>query len=439
MAGVNDRALKSLGSWPLGIANAVREDRLPQDENGVARALREADNVDLDASGTPRRRRGTTAAYAGTNMHSLWGDPNCPFALVVDDGALHTVDIAGDLASLGLGVGNSPLSCALIGDRVYLSNRVVSAMVDADLQVHAWAPEHPAGQPELAPATGLGLAAGQYQVAVTFVDVLGRESGTGAAATVDVPADGGVALTGIPQPVAALAVNVYMTDANDQVLRLHSVLPAGVTTATIGTEAQGRVLGTQFLSPMPAGQIVRLFNGRQLVADGQYLRWSPPMRYGMTDRRSAVIRFNAPIDLLEAPGSGAQGSGVFVAAGARTYWLAGADPEAWEPRIRRGCGAVPGAAAHVPGAALGLEDGAEALVWLARDGQLVVGAQGGTVMATREGTAAIDDAERAALLFRAEGGMQQVVAALRGPRPQAMAVRDRAVAHVIYEDPTPTP
>lgn len=421
---VQDDDLRPAGPWPLGIANTIRDNRLP------AGALAEADNVDLDAVGVPRRRRGYSAHHAGTLMHSLWSDPNCPFGLVVDNGVLHAVDAAGGLIALALEVGNQPLSYALIGDRVYLGNRIRSAMLDADLQLYAWAPEQPPGQPELELAGGLGLMAGQYQVAITFVDMLGRESGTGGAAAIDVPADGGIVLEAIPEPETAMAVNVYMTDADDSVLRLHSVLTPGTGTLVIGQPATGRTLGTQFLSPLPPGQIVRLFNGRQLVADGQYLRWSPPMRYGLTNRASHVIRFNAPIDLLEVPGSGAQSTGVFVAAGERTYWLAGADPESWEPRIRRGCGAVPGGAVVDP-------RDPDALVWLARDGQFVVGGQGGTIAPQREGTAAVDAAERAALLFRAEDGMQQVVAALRGARPQGLAVRDRAIAHVIHDDPIP--
>lgn len=437
MAGVNDRALLSVGPWPLGIANAVPEDRLPRDENGVARALREADNVDLDASGTPRRRRGAAMFHQGALCHSLWADPNCPFGLFVDNGELHSLDLAGDAEPLGFAVGPSPLSYALIGERVYFSNRAVSGMIDAALQVRAWACEQPAGQPGVAAVPGYGLPAGQYQVAVTFVDALGRESGTTRAVALELPADHGIALTEIPQPQSAAAVLVYVTDSNDQVLRLHSTLAPGTTTLTISAAATGRVLSTQFLVPMPAGQAVRLFNGRQVVADGRYLRWSPPMRYGLTDPAQHVIPFNARIDLIEPAGGGGQSTGLYVAAGSRTYWLAGADPAAWEPRIRRSSGAVPGSACRAPGPALGFEDAEDVAVWLGRDGQFCVAGHGGAIQTPLQGRAAVDDAERAALLFRADDGIQQVVGALQGSRPQGLQVRDRAIAHVIYEDPTP--
>lgn len=431
---VEDDALRGVGPWPLGISNTVREDRLPRDESGAVRALREADNVDLDPSGTPRRRRGYTPAAVGALMHSLWSHDDCPFGLVVDDGLLHAVDRAGAVQSLGVAVGNAPLAYALIAGRVYFCNRSVSGLVDADLQVYPWAPEQPPGQPTVAATGGWALAEGQYQVAVTFVDALGRESGTGLAAAVDVPADGAVVLSDIPQPLAALAINVYLTDANDQVLRLHSTLPPGTTTETLVAPAAGRALGTQFLGTMPAGQAMCLFNGRQVVAEGRYLRWSPPLRYGLTDRAQHVLPLPTRIDMVAPAGGGGRSPGLYVASGNRTYWLAGDDPEGWSLAICRSAGAVPGSACMVPAAALGSEAAGDVPVWLTRDGQLASGDVYGNVRGFRENSAAIPDADHAALLFRAQDGLQQVVAGLRGPRNQAMAIGDRAVAHVIHNE-----
>lgn len=434
MAGVRDAHIYRAGPWPLGIDNVSPEGALPVNEFGTRpTALRDAVNTDLSTLGHPRRRAGYTAATPGTLMHSLWAHDDCPFGLVVDDGVLHAVDNAGGVQSLGTAVGGAPLSYELIAGRVYFSNRSTSGLVDADLQVHDWAPEHPPGQPDVAASSGLALPEGQYQVAVTFVDALGRESGTGLAAAVEVAADGAVELTNIPQPLAAIAVNIYLTGPNDQVLRLHSTLAPGITAATLGHQADGRALGTQFLSAMPAGQHTCLFNGRHVVAEGRYLRWSPPMRYGMTDRARHVMPFPARIDLVVPAGGGGRSPGLYVASGNRTYWLAGDDPEAWSLQICRSAGAVPGVCL-VPSAATMSESAGDQPVWLARDGQFVVGDAYGNVRAFRDGTAAVPDADRAAMLYRERDGLNQVVAGLRGARPQAMAVSDRATAHVIHNE-----
>lgn len=432
MAGVADDDLRGVGPWPLGTVNATQQDRVPRAEDGRPLGFRQGDNVDLDAAGVPRRRRGQDRFHAGALCHSLWTDDEFPVGLFVDNGALHAVDASGGVSSLGVTVGNAPLSYTKIGERVFYSNRTSSGMIDMALQRADWGPETPAGQPDLSLATGLALHPGQYQVAVTFIDALGRESGSTLAAAIELPAERGIALNNIPQPLTAVAIAVFLTDANDQVLRLHSVLPAGTTTLLIGQSAQGRALETQFLKPMPAGQIVGLLNGRQFVADGRNLRWSPPLRYGLTDPVRHVLRFADDIDLFAPVSEGASG-GVFVAAGARTFYFAGNDPAAWALNIKKSTGAIPGSYCRIPGNALGLQDTERVPVWIATDGQVCIGGAGGGIATPKQGLALIDNADRAAVLFREEDGLQQFVAALRGPRQQGMAVRDKAVAHVIYD------
>lgn len=432
MAGVREEELRGVGPWPLGVVNAGKEAAVPRAEDGRPIGFRQGDNVDLDASGIPTRRRGAERFHAGTLCHSLWTDDEFPVGLFVDDGMLHAVDPAGGVEALGVMVGNAPLSYVKIGERVYYANRTGSGMIDMALQRHDWGPETPVGQPDLSLASGFGLHPGQYQVAITFIDALGRESGTSLAAAIEVPADHGITLNNIPQPLTAVAIGVFLTDANDQVPRLHSVLAPGTTTLLIGQQAKGRALDTQFLRAMPPGQIVGLLNGRQFVADGRTLRWSPPLRYGLTDPVRNVLRFADEIDLF-APVSEGVSSGVFVAAGKRTYYFSGRDPSAWELNIKRSTGAIPGSYCRIPGDAMGGQDAERVPVWIATDGQVCIGTAGGAIATPKQGLTVVDGADRAAALFREENGLQQFVATLRGPRPQAMAVRDKAIAHVIYD------
>lgn len=448
MAGVSDKQLYRAGPWPLGIDNQTRqENALPVDEDGNRVALREATNVDLDAQGWPSRRPGAAKILAGTLAHSLWSDDRITFGLWASDGQLKALLPGQTAQALGADVGNLPLSYTLINDRVYFSNRVACGLVDLQMQVWPWAPEQPGGQPLLAAVDGLSLYAGQYQVAITFSDALGRESGSTRAAAIQVGAGQGIALTAIPQPADAntLQVNVYLTAPDGKVPRLYARLPVGVTAATISQAAEGPPLDTisqaaggpldiLMLQAMPPGQLVAGGHGRLWVARGREVLWSPALRYGLWDPVSARMGYQADVDLLAPVGDGTAGAGLYVAAHRRVYWHAGAKPEDFTQAIVAHDGVVPGSAIFVPGDVLGLDSTAPVPVWLSRNGKHCIGLPGGQVVPIKN-NALVDDADRAAVLLRRQGGQSQLVTALRGPQEQAAAARDYAVVHLI--DTTP--
>ncbi len=434
---VRDDDLRPVGPWPLGINNVATEGALPTDDKGYPRALREADNVDIDAAGWVRRRRGSTRSRPGQLTHSLWSHELLQFGLFVDHGQLQALLEDGQVQPLGLEVGLNPVSYTVIGDRVFFSSITHCGALDMDLRSAAWAPEQPSGQPLLALARESPLPAGQYQVAVTFIDRVGRESGSTLAAAIDVPEGFGIELSSIPLPLEndTLSVALYVSAANDQVLRQYAVLPAGLRTGSILSAGEGRALTTQFLRPLPPGQIVRGGHGRQFVAVGNEVLWSEPLRYGMFRPAANRMQFPAAVDLLEPVGDGTAGAGVYVAAGARTYWYGGSDPAAFSQATARGTGVVPGSAAVVTGDVLGLDSAAPVLVWLARDGYFCIGLPGGQVQVLKKGEAVINDADRAAILIRQEDGISQLIAALRAPKAQGLAFTDKAVAHVVHRDP----
>lgn len=430
MAGVSDRGLTKAGPWPRGVDNTSQEGALPVDDFGQTVALREAVNVDLSAAGRPRRRAGYLPILSGSLVHSLWSAENLDFALFVDDGALTALRPDESMFALGAYLGNHPVSYALVNDRVYCCNRTGGRLVDSGLQAWSWAPEQPAGQPTLTAVAG-ALAPGQYQVAVTFTDALGRESGSTVAAVIDLAATGGIQVTDVPAPAQGL-VNLYCSGPNATVLRLYDSAQAWPGGTMIIGEAVGRPLVTQHLEPMPFGDIVRFGHGRLWVARGHELFWSDPLRYGLFRPSQNRMRFNAPIDLIEPYGDGTGGAGVYVAAGNHTYWYGDADPAKWTQAIASHAGAVPGSSAVMPGSAVGRGSDAPVLVWLSRSGKLVVGA-GGAVTEIQNG-AVIDTADRAAPLVRDRNGDTHYVAALRAPQKHGLAVSDIAYAHVVHRD-----
>lgn len=430
MARTPDSKVPKLGPWPSGINNLAPEGDLQRNEFGTRYiALREANNIDLTKEGRVSRRQGYTGIHETDIGHSLWSGTDMNFGLFVDNGQMHVLRQDASVEALALFVGARPLSYAQQGDRVFYTSRSGCGMLTFDTQAWSWGVEGPAGQPEAEVLDGYGLTPGTYQIAVTYTDELGRESGTPRAAKLEVGENQGILLVGIVLPAGIMRANVYMTDANDQVLRLHSRTFG--PTVLLGAPANGPQLETQHLVPMPPGDIVRIHNGRQYVADGRFLRWSPPMRYGLTDPREMVIGFGRDIDLIEPVGAGDGDAGLFVAAGDATYWFGGRNPSEFNRNRISGYGAVPRSTVDVRGTAFGQDVDDESPIWLSRSGNYVIGAGGGKLTVLKADTAAIPDADSAASLYIEHGGKKQIITALRGARPNGLAVADVAVAHVI--------
>lgn len=441
MAGVRDKQLITLAGFPVGVNNTAGEGELPRDEDGNLLALREAENVDISATAKPRRREGYTEVLAGSNCHSAFSDDYLPFGLYVDGNALYAVhaDESREQLLTGLAPG-LPLSYARVNDQVLWCNGPQSGQVGIDLSVRRWCAPHPNGQPDVAVAADGALTAGRYQVAVTFLDATGRESGAARAVPIELTATGGIALTRIPQPPAGCRVRIYATSGQDGVLRAAVTLEAGITSYTLTQEPQGqpRTAETLLLQPMPAGQLVACGAGRQFVARGREVLFSPTLRYGLFDPKKGRVGFVERVDMIAFVGDGTDGAGLFVADAKRTYFLPGADPMQWRQVIASGAGALPGQIAMAPGSVWGLETDQPLPVWQSRDGRLCVGLPGGGIHhpQPREGApdAVFDAAESAALLYRESPGDRRVISALRGAGAQGLALQDRLVVREYRHD-----
>lgn len=442
MAGVSDKQLVRMPGWPGGVDNRSPEQALTRDDQGKAViALRAAENVDLTTAGKARRRGGYGQMLAGGLVHSLWREPLWPFALVVIDGALCAFT-GGDTATTIIGglEPGLPVSYALAADKVYWSNGQQRGVVLADGTAAPWGCPAPGGQPTVTALDTGGLDAGTYQVAVTWQLAIGEESGAALASTVTVPAGGGIALADIraPEDPAVASVRVYVSPADGDVL-YHTVdLAPGLPAATVGKGRRGMPLATQFLETMPAGQIVRWFNGRLYVASDHVLCWSEALRYGLTHPVNNRMTFGGgPLELVEPVGAGTEAPGVYAAAGKRTYWLGGTDPATWTQRIAYPHGAVAGTGLVVAGDVFGLDSSAPVAYWMADNGVAVLGLPGGQVLPLRDKQVVGPLAKRGASLLREQAGLRQVVTALRETSPNGLAFKDTGVITVDrYDDST---
>lgn len=429
---LTDKQLQHVGPWPRGIDNRHRETELLRDKDGNTITLRAAENVDLGRSGIPQRRQGTSKKISATNFHSLYATPSFGWMLASNNNALTSYDAA--LNATVLRTGLAPyqvLSYDDINNEVFWSNGFQSGKVNSAGVNVPWGVEKPGGTPFVTATAAGGLSAGTYQVACTFSTASGEEGGSTLATVVSVAEGGGIALSSIPQPTdtRVLLVRCYITQTNGDVLYWTRDIPVGMTSVTLGVGLHGKALETQWLSPMPPGQIVRYGNGRLWVAVGNVVWYSDPLYYGQTRRSSNFITFSDNIDVMEYPNEG-DGSGLFVAAGKRTYFIAGQNPKEMQLRIVHPFGAVRGTGATVPGAWFDPQLGGNVAYWMDSEGSLVLGLAGGAIRPLTSDIYLAPVADSGATLVREIDGLRQIITNLRGAGVNTAGASDSLVGTI---------
>lgn len=434
--GVKDAALERLLGWPQGLDNLSAEDQLPigtrtRDGRTIG-SLRVAENVDIDAKGKVASRAGYSLISALAGIHSLWADPSFPYMLAVYNGSLvmfDTNEVRTTVVTLSAPA--EPMSYAVHAGWVYYSNSFDSGRFDGDRR-QDWAIFPPLGMPVLTlqPTVG-GLDAGMYQIATTYFDNDGRESGASEYDQLEVPAGGGILLSAIPQSADpdVSSIRVYASKANGKVAYSVRDLPAGTATFLLGAGQRGKALETEFQEPLPAGHIVRFHNGRQYVMRGKDLYWSEALHPGQGKLQANYLRFAARGDLVEGVGEGPQAA-LYVAAGQRTYLLSGADPEKWNRRIAHPHGAVPGSSLMIDNTDTDGESSGRVPFWLDTDGQFLIGTPAGVKPLHKDQYAAPTGVERASTVMRHSGGTRHLISVLQGGQASGLAVTDTADAEV---------
>lgn len=385
-------------------------DLLSDETQMPAGTVRAAVNVDIDRSGQPRRRQGSTLAISGADMGSLrkWGN-----ALIAVSGAqivsihpdtlavtpLHTMPSHADVDYTEH---NGDLYAAtpfnLLRLRAGAINPVGVRLPDVLPDVAA----HPAGS----------LTAGQYTVAVSVVDSTGEESPAKIIGQVQVTT--GLILTGLP---SGHTWRVYLSPPDGDLLYLSEEFTSFMPQHVLGSYPQGAACATLNLSPMPGGHLVRAQGGRLFVARGDTLWFSEPLRPHLTAPRRSFIQFVGRIRLLEFVDGGA-----YVGDERGVWWLAGSDPTQYA--LKLASDAVPVALSSIvaPAHQLGVSGSAstqDMALWLSSHGHML-GAPGGQVAALNSDRIRLapEISGRTALLLR--DGTTQVITLTAAPGPASL-------------------
>lgn len=418
-----DRQLVTLAGWPGGVNNREPEDQLPVDENGRQTSLRQAVNTDLDRDGKPSRRPGYEQVV-DADAHSLFAAPQGMLCVIDGDLKLYDENLSG--STLISALGDRPVSYAVAGGETFWTNNFRIGRIAADGSVKPVWIDAP-GQPTVAAYATGALPAGNYQVAITYLDAGGRESGSSLATVVTLTAGQGIRLTNIPSNADAATVRIYVYPQDGDGLYWAADVPAGTTTYVIGLGERGKLLETQWLEPLPPGQCIRYYNGVVLVAKDNVIWRSDAFRFGLK-RYDAYARYSDYVSLMEPIGE-VDLTGVFIAAGKRTYFLRG-NPNDWSQVIAYPHGAIEGTACIASGSDFGLETANRVLYWVADNGVPVLGLPSGQVVPLTDKRFVTPLADRGATLFRDSNGIRQTITSLLGSHTNKAAVSDFATAEV---------
>jgi len=258
--------------------------------------------------------------------------------------------------------------------------------------------------------------AGLYLVAFTVVSVDGESPAT-PTVQLEVPENGAIVIG----PAFADAL-VYVSGPNGDILTLQGNVTAasGLTLYTINDT--GRRCDTIGAVVMPAGNVVRHYNGCLLVAKGKTLYRSRPYNYGLLDPAKGYFTFPEEITLLE-PMNG----GIYLATD-RTWWLTDVIDGTGGIDDLLPYGATPGTSGRTPDASRAF--------WHSPHG-LVVGSNDGTLTNLQEDALSFAEASFGASLYRDRDGMRQVITSRFGAEPSVGAAASFMDAEIIRKGTTP--
>ncbi len=373
--------------------------------------VRVAENVDINVSGTFKRRDGFTTVVPGTDFHSTYADDRG--VLVGKGTALFAMDEEYE-ASFLADMGEGPYDFTVFNGHTYVVSRSAFKWLPSD-----GAPIRDVGVrldqiPTLeAHATG-SFAPGEYAVSISKVDARGEESGAKFLGVVTIT--NGLRLTNLA--TGGYRYRVYVTPQNGDVMYLAAEFDAVFSQYIVASVQDGQPRTTQHLAPMPPGDFVRGHGGRLYVAKDDTLYFSEPLRPHLTDPRHGFIQFVGQVRFFEPVADG-----IFVGDDRGIWWLPGMDPTKFELRkvsairaVRRSSVLVPDS--NLPGDVRSQEY--DAAVWLSTAGY-AVGRPGGSVTHLHPDKVALAADLEGRSVYLVRDGVKQVVTLIAATKEATQA------------------
>ena len=172
---------------------------LERPENTPSQFLKEAVNLDFSKNGDVTKRLGYEKVYDGTNMHSIYANNNHFY--FVENGILKYLQ--GDLSAINLdaNAGNQYVDYEELNGLVYYVNKTTTGILDGEERKN-FGIEPPRLLLTLSEGSG-SLYEGKYQVAYSYVNTEGKESGCRIAAEITVGDRASIHISNIPTASAS--------------------------------------------------------------------------------------------------------------------------------------------------------------------------------------------------------------------------------------------
>jgi hypothetical protein len=382
-----------------GVRNDVAPERFEKGD------LQICSNIELDETGKPYRRGGTTALDA-VPLHSLWA--NDELAYGVRQGTLQQLNADFTWSDLGIPVSGERVAYKRVANDVFFSDGLSNGIVGTD----GYRPWGIAVPPQPTFVKGFGsISPGKYIVTMTYVRRDGKESGASPVYTIDVEQGEGLLFT---LPVSAdpwvETKNLYLSDCNGEVPYLIATLNNSDTTAGVWQLPAGRTRAVRTLrmGPPPAGHVVGLYNGRMYVAENNYLWYSQPYEFELVHRAMNFLGFSSPVRTF-APVS----DGVFIGSDDETIFMHGSDPKNFVRKQVAPYGTVLGTEVEIPEYYFGKGDRQSPIIaWMSTHG-LCAGFNGGDFMNLTGGHyVPPEGVAKGASLLKVRGASPQLVTTL---------------------------
>lgn len=402
----------------LGLNNRRPDFRL-RTKDGVF--LRAAANALITDAGTARRRAGYTQVFSGSDCHSFWHDAATDEGYYVDGATLYRTKDNGASLDREVVVNDlvpgRALTYTRAGTDVVFSDGVTNRCLSADGERVFGVP--PLQRvPTVEASVGGALAAGSYSVCFAYANTHLEISGTTPAWLVDVPADGKLTITDLPDawPRGVDMLLIYVSQPGGAAMFIEQRLLAPQASVTLSVVTGGGAECSTYLqASTPAGRILRWWGGRLYVANGSTLFYSDAYNPALYTPARNYVQFNAPITVVE-PCDG----GVYVVAD-KAYWLAGDITQATAKEVLPAPAAF-GSSHHLPMA--------QAVYWMSSKG-LVVGDWQGQVSLLQDENVVVPRMNSGATVVLEQDGQRHAVTALYGVNGASAAARSYMDAEVI--------
>ena len=398
--------------WPDGENNILDAIELP------LTTLRRVVNYDVTNNGHLHRRKGRTLVHPGTVVpNTLWS--NGQRVLFVESNnlweLLKDLDGAWNPMLVRIGVGNNPMHYLDVNRNIYFTNGIITGMLDPDGRDLPWGIQGPHEQPTvIASDAGGTLTAGDYQVAITFLDENLQESGTGLSKVVSVTTEtGSILLTDFPVPIDGSTVQVYCSSPNGEGLYRVGQTIAGAPNFSIVNvdNVQTIKLQTQFGIKPPPGNILEYHNGRIYIADGKIVWFTDALRYGLVKPARNYLQFPSEVTVMKAVADG-----IYICAD-QTYWISGTDTNEFQQVPLLPFGGVRGTGIDLPES--------DNVAWFSPEG-IIIGGLEAQITAIQEDRSAVSNFENGAMVFRKQKGLRQFIATLGAGTQSAFLAQDYA-------------